>query len=422
MVPGEVTWDGSCTTSGSNSYATLSNGWMPYFTGPSACVLALQESAGCANAGTACATRVSYGPTWLPPPNHPTSYDDVAGRVFSDGTCQASGADSVAVLSNGWTPTFQGSDACALSFRYTQCGGLYQNPVIPTDCPDPGVIFDGTQYVLTCTSGNAADAFPIYTSPDLVTWTLQGHIFPSGQWPPWAQSNFWAAEIHRVGSQYIAYYSASDAAGVHRVGAASAPASTGPFTDLGAPLVENATEGVIDPTEFTDVNGTPYVLWKVDGNANGMSTPIFGQQLSPDGLGLLGTPTQLITNDLPWEGAVTEAPYLVLQGGTYFLFYSGNSYATTSYAVGVASAPSPLGPYLKNQRPILVTEGAWAGPGHCAVVETPAGDSYMVYHAWVSGCVNGPGCGREVLVDALLWGGAYPSVPLAPSSNTRPLP
>jgi beta-xylosidase len=326
------------------------------------------------------------------------------------------------VLSNGWTPTFQGRDACALSFRYTQCGGLYRNPVIPTDCPDPGVIFDGTQYVLTCTSGNAANAFPIYTSPDLVNWTLQGSIFPAGRWPSWARSNFWAAEIHRVGSQYVAYYSASDSGGVHRVGSATAPTSTGPFTDLGTPLVEDATEGVIDPTEFTDLNGTPYVIWKVDGNANGKPTPILGQKLSPDGLALVGAPTQLITNDLPWEGAVTEAPYLVLQGGTYYLFYSGNSYATPSYAVGVASAPSPLGPYTKNQRPILVTDGAWAGPGHCAVVETPAGDSYMVYHSWVSGCVNAPGCGRELLVDALLWGGAYPSVPLAPSSNTRPMP
>ena len=122
--------------------------------------------------------------------------------------------------------------------------------MIPTDCPDPGVLLDGDQYVLTCTSGDAADAFPIYTSPDLVSWTLQGHIFPSASKPTWAVSDFWAPEIHHVGSGYVAYFAARDSNGRLSVGAASAPTSLGPFTDIGQPLVTDATEGVIDPTEF----------------------------------------------------------------------------------------------------------------------------------------------------------------------------
>ncbi len=121
---GEVTWDGTCTTSGSNSYAVLSNGWMPYFTGTSACIMALDESASCANSGTPCTTQVTYGSAWIPPPNHPNDYDDVLGQIYSEGTCLASGSNSYATLSNGWMPYFTGLNACALSFMYTQCGGL----------------------------------------------------------------------------------------------------------------------------------------------------------------------------------------------------------------------------------------------------------------------------------------------------------
>jgi GH43 family beta-xylosidase len=419
-VATDVTWDGTCTDDGTNSYALLSNGFKPYFQGNGACILALDYQGACSDVPAACTTRVAYGPAWLPPANHPTRYDDVPGRVFSDGACHASGSNSFANLSNGWTPTFSGTDGCSLSFEYTQCGGLYANPVIPVDCPDPGVLHDGNQYILTCTSGDAADAYPIYTSPDLATWTLVGHVFPSGQWPTWAKQDFWAPEIHKVGAGYVVYFSARGADGMLAIGAASATAALGPFKDPGQPLIHDASMGLIDASEINAPAG-PYVLWKEDGNAVGMPTPIHAQPLAPDGMSLLGSPSTLITNDQPWEGAVTEAPFMVQSGGTFFLFYSGNSYANATYAVGVASAPAPVGPFTKAAGPILVTGGAWVGPGHCAVVDTPAGDTAMVYAAWQQGCVNTTGCGRLDLVDEIVWGGAWPAVPLAPSSTSRPL-
>ncbi len=419
VAQGLVTWDGTCTNDGASSYATLSNGWKPYFSGNDACILALDASISC-GAAAACSTRITYGSAWLPPANHPDPYDDVAGRVFSDGNCYAGGGDSYANLSNGWQPHFSGTAACGLSFRYTGCGGLYWNPVIPHDCPDPGVLADNGTYILSCTSGNAADAFPIYTSPDLVTWTQVGHIFPSGQHPSWAASDFWAPEIHLVGGHYVAYFTARDTDGMLSVGAAAATSPTGPFTDIGHPLVHDTAMGHIDPSEI-DTGGTAYAIWKDDGNAIGQPTPIHAQELASDGLSLTGSAVTLITNDQAWEGAVTEGPWMVEHGGRFFLFYSGNTYDTSRYAVGVASAPSPLGPFTKAPGPILVSGGAWAGPGHCSVVSTFAGDTTMVYHAWEASSV-GASPGRLVLTDAVSWGGAYPSVPLAPSSNTRPVP
>jgi hypothetical protein len=416
---GLVTWDGVCADDGPSSYAVLSNGWKPYFQGHGACVIAL-DSSGC-GVSTGCTTRVTYGTGWLAPAGHAASYDDVVGRVFSDGVCVASGAASYMSLSNGWQPHFQGTNACRLSFEYTQCGGLYENPVIPFDCPDPGVIYAGGQYVLVCTSGDAPDAYPMFTSPDLVSWTAHGHVFPSGHWPSWAVSDFWAPEVHKVGSHYVVYFSARNAGGQLSIGAASAPSPLGPFTDVGHPLIQQSGMGLIDASEVNAADGTPYVLWKEDGNAIGQPTPIHAAILSSDGLSLAGAPATLITNDEAWEGSVTEAPFMVSHGGSYFLFYSGNSYAGPPYAVGVARASSPLGPFSKLGAPIVVTGGAWVGPGHCAVIDTPTGDTYMVYAAWQSGCVNAPGCGRMVLTDALSWG-AWPSVPFAPSSASRPMP
>jgi len=123
-VNANVTWDGTCTDDGANSYATLSNGFKPYFTGHSACEIALDHSC-----GTNCSTRITYGGDWIPAPNHPAQYDDVDGRVFPSGGCK---------LSNGWAPAFTGG-GCELSLRWNDCGGLYQNPVMPAGCADPGV-------------------------------------------------------------------------------------------------------------------------------------------------------------------------------------------------------------------------------------------------------------------------------------------
>jgi len=205
------------------------------------------------------------------------------------------------------------------------------------------------------------------------------------------------------------------------VGAASSPSALGPFVDLGKPLIHDPAMGLIDASEITAQDNTPYVLWKDDGNAVGKPTPIHAQALAPDGLSLAGSPTTLITNDRPWEGALVEGPWMHYHMGSYYLFYSGGAFYNATYAVGAARATSPLGPFTKASVPILATHGAWAGPGHCSVVDTPAGSTAIVYHAWKSNAVN-TAPGRLVLVDSIDWSGAFPAVPLAPSLTSRPLP
>ena len=57
-----------------------------------------------------------------------------------------------------------------------------------------------------------------------------------------------------------------------------------------------------------------------------------------------------------WEQAgngCVEGPEPFLIDGKYYLLYSGASTWTGSYAVGVAMATSPLGPFVKKGPPIL---------------------------------------------------------------------
>lgn len=419
-VDGLVAWDGNCTDDGANSYAVLSNGWRPYFAGRGACVIAL-DATRCASTATTCATRVTYGDAWMHGPDHAAQYDDVDDVVTWDGVCHASGAQSYAVLSNGWRPHFAGTNRCEVSLRHTQCGGLYANPVVDVDCPDPGVVRDGDTYVMVCTSGGAASAFPIRTSTDLVHWTARGAVFPAGRRPAWARGDFWAPEIHRVGDRWVAYYTARGDDGSLAIGAATAASVLGPYTDLGHALVHDPHPGVIDATEYEAPDHARYLLWKTDGNAVGARTPIHIQRLAADGLSLTGAATTLITNDQPWEGGLVEGPWMIDHGGMFYLFYSANGYASTAYAIGVARASSPMGPFVKAPAPILVTKGPWAGPGHGSVVVAPGGAWAHVYHAWVAGHV-GDAPGRQVLVDRITWDAGWPQMLGAPSSRSQPPP
>ena len=79
-------------------------------------------------------------------------------------------------------------------------GLQYTNPVLDTDHPDPGVLQlpDGSGYLGVLSSGNSPDTFPLIFSPDLVSWSPRGQVFPNKSWPAWAKSEMWAPEVHFV--------------------------------------------------------------------------------------------------------------------------------------------------------------------------------------------------------------------------------
>jgi GH43 family beta-xylosidase len=418
-VPGIITWDGRCDADpAGNAVAELSNGWKPRFAGALGCVISLDQSPSCPMP-TACSTHISYGPAWIAPSDHPDRFDDVDGVVTTDAVCTQTDDDAASLtLSNGWQPQFTGRNACAVALRYSQCGALFTNPVVATDCPDPGVLRADEQYVMACTGPD----YPLRTSDDLVHWTQRGSVFSDATRPTWATGDFWAPEIHRVGTRYVVYFSARHSAGDLSIGAASADDALGPYTDLGEPLLRGTEAGVIDAHELEAPDGSHYLVWKTDGNASGAASTIQIQPLRADGLALTGSPTELLRNTLAWEGDVVEGPWLIFEAGYYYLFYSGNSYASAAYALGVARSTSPTGPFTKASVPILASRGEWAGPGHGSVVRSPHGAWVHVFHAWPRGFIGQVPPGREVLVSRIAWDQGWPIMRSSLSSHSQPLP
>lgn len=298
----------------------------------------------------------------------------------------------------------------------------YANPVVPFDCPDPGVVAiddePETTYAMVCTGGN----FPIRTSKGLVFWKDSGSTVLTGGKPPWAANGGrnWAPEIHRVGNGFISYFTSVNGGNVLSIGAATADDPLGPYEDIGAPLVQNAA-GVIDASFFEDDDGSRWLTYKIDGNAHGDPTPIFIRQLDPSGTKFADGSTQkqiLVNTPSTWEGGVVEAQWLVKRDGTYYLFYSGNVY-DHRYRTGVARASSLQGPYEKHGAPILTNNGRWVGPGHGSVV-VAGGKDYFVYHAWTN-AGNGTHLqsqGRQVLVDRIDWEGGWPKIGNGSPSTT----
>src|ERR1700727_952512 len=123
----------------------------------------------------------------------------------------------------------------------------------------------------------------------------------------------------------------------------------GPFLDdsSSAFVCPLAQGGAIDPSIFVAPDGTPWLLWKSDGDCCNLPTHIYSQQLSADGLSTVGPPHELIGATQAWEGGLVEAPSMVQSGRTSWRFYSANLWGTPNYSIGIAKCSSVTGPCTK---------------------------------------------------------------------------
>jgi hypothetical protein len=116
-----------------------------------------------------------------------------------------------------------------------------------------------------------------------------------------------------------------------------------------------------------------------------MTTPVWGQRLTEDGLSFTGEPALVLTNDQGWEGHLVEGPFVTLWQGRYWLFYAGNDFASPAYGIGVAVADHPLGPYAKQSEPLLQSSREWTAPGHPSVAAGVDGQPLLFFHAFHPG-------------------------------------
>ena len=325
----------------------------------------------------------------------------------------------------------------------------YANPVLDLDFPDPATLTtpDGTSYVFATQGtdgGTATLNIRVARSIELAKWTLLGDALPVK--PGWATKtqDFWAPHVHAADGRYFLYYSAKPNVALTGtklglcLGVATSPRPEGPFVDSGKPLVCGPGFVNIDPMAYDDpATGKRLLYW-----GSGFE-PIKVQELSRTRTSFAqgSAPTNLVatikTDDPANYQRLVEGAWVVLRGGYYYLFYSGDNCcgAKAHYAVMVARSRSATGPFetlaAATGAPnsvILKANAKWIAPGHNAIVTDARGGDWIVYHA-VDARRPRARDGDEVnsrrimLIDRIEWVDGWPRVAGAsPSSGPRRAP
>ena len=302
----------------------------------------------------------------------------------------------------------------------------YENPVLSHDAPDPSIIKSGDYYYVYTTQSRWAKFthLPIVRSRDLVHWSFVGDALP--ELPGWVATDTWAPHITRIGDRYLLYYSAlrygEEGFGI---GVATSDNPSGPFEDSGGPILEGPGFTTIDPFVYSAPQGKHYIYWGSN------SVPIRVQQLSDDGLRVVGKAKELLQpSDADYESLI-EGPWLIEHGDYFYLFYSGDAccHPGPHYAVLVARSKSPLGPFEKYEgNPILESTDNFYAPGHNATVRDDSNRDWILYHAYVGDqdevFLGEESNSRDLLLDPIEWRDGWPVINdgQGPSLSSRVAP
>ena len=295
---------------------------------------------------------------------------------------------------------------------------LPANPVLPGFHADPEILYSrqtGKYYIYSTSDGYAHWGgwyLTAYSSTDLKSWTPEGVVLDlRSPQVTWANGNAWAPAIEEKlidgKYKYFLYYSgnAADNSG-KQIGVAIGDSPTGPFKDLGHPLVSQSPTGrgqQIDVDVFTDpASGKSYLYW-----GNGYMA---GAELNDD---MVSIKDETLTVMTPQGGtlkthAYREAPYVFFRHGVYYFLWSVDDTGSPNYHVAYGTSDSPLGPIQVAKSPIVLIQDADKevyGPAHNAVIRKPGTDEwYIVYHRINKHFLDkdkGPGYHREVCIDRM---------------------
>jgi beta-xylosidase len=341
-------------------------------------------------------------------------------------------------------------------------GITYSNP-LSVKFGDPYVLHDNGMYYMYGTGGGAKNGFSAYSSADLVNWKSLGQVYHTTE-DSWGIGSFWAPEVYRVKDRYYMFFSAqwkvnpTNELENFKIGIAVADEPEGPFVDLADKPLFDPGYPIIDANVFFDDNGKTYLYFSrccykhpVESEIATLARQkgwfkeieeswVYGIELKPDFSGVIGEPVLLLrppvsTSDkqAEWESRSvtsrevnrrwTEGSVTFKKAGTYFIMYSANHFAGQNYAVGYATASSPLGPFKKAaNNPVLQKNtakgGTVTGTGHNSITYSPDGkEMFCVYH----GRTTATGDERVVFIDRMKVDGTKLSV-FGPTTTPQVLP
>lgn len=277
---------------------------------------------------------------------------------------------------------------------------------------DPAVMVDGdTVYAYAgfdnCSVEQEAYHMPkwiCYSSKDMVNWTYESVIMEASD-IPWAANadEAWAAQTIKHNGRYYFYYCTTAKNGFKTIGVAVADKPTGPFRDIGEPLVPSKTTTCVETGianepyghEWKDIDPTVWVETDEDGNEHRYlmwgnkffylceleEDMVTVKDQNKDGIIDMNDIKQHHVVGYPNGQGFEEAPWLYRRQdsngkyyGKYYLFYAGGWREQMCYATADDIMD---GNWQYGGR--LMPPSATANTNHMAVFDFK-GKSYFVYH------------------------------------------
>jgi len=295
---------------------------------------------------------------------------------------------------HGWLPRDQPGATAAWARgiegqRKADLGnGTFLNPVMAGDRPDPSVLKDGDDYYMTHSSFDAYPGLLIWHSRDLVNWQPVGpSLFTN-------VGSVWAPELVKHGGRYYIYF---PGVGPYRSNYVIwADSIRGPWSEPIDLKIER-----IDPGHAVGEDGRRYLFM-----SGGYRVP-----LAADGLSVTGPAEKVYDGwrypeDWIVESFSQEGPKMLKRGDYYYMVLAegGTAGPPTGHMIVAARSRSIDGPWENApHNPILRTTSAaerWWSKGHGTLVEGPAGQWYVVYHAYENGFYT---LGRQTLIEPIGW-------------------
>ena len=296
---------------------------------------------------------------------------------------------------------------------------MIRNPILRGFNPDPSIVRVGGDYYIATSTFEWYPGVQIHHSRDLVNWRLLtrplrrpsqldmlGDPDSCGVWAPdlsYANGRFYLVytDVKRYGRTTVAGASGASLRDFHNY-LVTSESIDGEWSD---PVYLNSSG--FDPSLFHDDDGRQYVLNMLWDHRPGRNrfAGIVMQEYSSAEHRLVGK-RRVIFSGTPL--GLTEGPHLYKRGG-YYLLLTAEGGTGWGHAVTMARARSLDGPYelhpdvhvlTARHRPDVALQRA----GHADLVDTPDGETYMVYLCGRP-LPNRGRCtlGRETAIQKMVW-------------------
>ncbi|MES2660532.1 MAG: family 43 glycosylhydrolase [Verrucomicrobiota bacterium] len=262
---------------------------------------------------------------------------------------------------------------------------------------DPCIIRDGDTWYLVHTmwpfanreekklelpNNGSSPGIALYQSKDLKDWSFVNWLVKSSDLPensPY-KHRFWAPEIHKLNGKFHLVFTADNwlkkEVNPHREFASAGWAFVGVADKITGPYqhITGIPDGACDTTLFADDKGSTFAVMP---KHDLFIRPIDLTGLDKGVVRWLGPEKKILNcdssdTDLTLSPAYLEGPWVEKIGARYHLFYA-ELFKEGGYWTGVASADSPLGPWIKDRR------GKIFPGGHLAVFDGPDGRKWVSY-------------------------------------------